>query len=410
MKVTSLAFVFGLFVVATLVFLVPAGRPRQFILAVCNAMFLVSWVPNAASWMTLTAFVLSGYFVAKSVGRIAPSGLRSGLIALYLVLLLTVFLIVKKYQFLTLVLPSKFLSHYLVIVGLSYMLFRQIHFLIDAVEGQIEEFSLWHYLNYQINLFALLAGPIQRYQDFHKSWRSLQPPIGDWFDHTKIVARLFIGVIKVAFVGAVLLRLTEIATIRQLHAARLKDVAAFVVLFYAYPAYVFFNFSGYCDIVIAGANLVGIRLPENFNHPYLARNAIDFWGRWHITLTHWIRDYVFTPLYKSGALRWPGHTRILVYTCYFIAFFLAGIWHGSSWNFVIFGLLHGGAVAAAKMWEEWIIRRRGRAGLREYLKSWPVHVASAALTFNFVCFTFLFFPPGLSQRVQFLLRFMFEKP
>jgi len=161
MKVTSLAFVFGLFVVATLVFLVPAGRPRQFILAVCNAMFLVSWVPNAASWMTLTAFVLSGYFVAKSVGRIAPSGLRSGLIALYLVLLLTVFLIVKKYQFLTLVLPSKFLSHYLVIVGLSYMLFRQIHFLIDAVEGQIEEFSLWHYLNYQINLFALLAGPIQ---------------------------------------------------------------------------------------------------------------------------------------------------------------------------------------------------------------------------------------------------------
>ena len=80
-------------------------------------------------------------------------------------------------------------------------------------------------------------------------------------------------------------------------------------MFYAYPAFVYFNFSGYTDIVIGAGRLFGLGLPENFNRPYLARNTVDFWNRWHITLSTWIRDYVFMASYKWAAARWSVQAR-----------------------------------------------------------------------------------------------------
>ena len=157
--------------------------------------------------------------------------------------------------------------------------------------------------------------------------------------------------------------------------------------------------------MIASASLVGIRLPENFNHPYLARNPIDFWTRWHMSLTNWIRDYVFTPTYKKGVENNIMSPQRWSYVCFFIALFLAGVWHGSTWNFVIFGFLHGCGVSVAKMWEQHIIRKRGRAGMKSYMKSLPVHAISVIGTFNFVCFTLLFFPTNLAERAHFLWHF-----
>jgi alginate O-acetyltransferase complex protein AlgI len=320
---------------------------------------------------------------------------------------LAVFLILKKYQFLGPILPHRILTLNVVIVGLSYMLFRQIHFVVDMAQGQIEQVSLWDYLNYQFNLFGLLAGPIQRYQDFRESWVALHPLADDWSKQLRITARLFTGVVKLALIAPFFLHWAESAYVRQLHVWKPEDVARFAKLFYAYPAYIFFNFSGYCDVVIAGAALVGIRLPENFNHPYFARNMIDYWTRWHMSLTNWIRDYLFTPLYKYGAEKWPTRSKALTYACYFITLTLVGVWHGSTWNFVIFGLLNGVGVMVTKMWEQNIIRRRGRAGLREYLKSPSIHAIAWVMTMNFVCLTLLFFPTG---RARFLYRFVFERP
>ena len=117
-----------------------------------------------------------------------------------------------------------------------------------------------------------------------------------------------------------------------------------MLMLYLYLFYLYMNFSGYCDIVIAGASLVGLRLPENFNQPFLARNILDYWSRWHITLGHWIRDYLFTPFYKAGAERFPAILSAVAVIGYFVAFTLAGIWHGSTWNFLIYGLLHGAAL------------------------------------------------------------------
>jgi D-alanyl-lipoteichoic acid acyltransferase DltB (MBOAT superfamily) len=206
------------------------------------------------------------------------------------------------------------------------------------------------------------------------------------------VLRILVGVIKVAFVAEICLKLA-------LDPPDSAGPWGRVFLFYFYPAYVFFNFAGYCDIVIAAAALAGIRVPENFDRPYLARNMIDFWTRWHRSLTFWIRDYVFTPLYMAIARRAPGWSNNLAFLCYFVALFLAGVWHGSSWNFVVFGVLNGIGVSAAKLWENWIVARSGRKGLRTYLANEPILWTARIATFHFVCLTQVFLRPGSTDNL-----------
>lgn len=409
MNLASLGFIAAFLALAALIFHLPRGRARQFLLAACNIAFLCTWIPNAVSWGVLAVFLLSGYLIAAGAAK-APRDTRSTIVGVYIAALIAAFVVIKKYQFLALFTPATLLGHAISIIGLSYMLFRQIHFIVDVAEEQIVRPTLWDYLNYQLDLFGLLAGPIQRFQMFRDCWDSTEPIVSDRTDILLSFARIFIGVIKVALLGTIFLALANHASMRQLHARHPRDLLYFAALFYCYPAYIYFNFAGYCDIAIAGARLVGMRLPENFNHPYLARNMIDFWTRWHMTLTNWIRDYVFNPLYKRSVELWPAQSRYLAFACYFVALFLAGIWHGSTWNFVAFGLLHGGGVSAAKVWEDIIIQRRGRKGLRAYLSSPVIRGVAIFCTFNFVCFTFLFFPPGLRSRVTFLHRFISERP
>ncbi|HSV15013.1 MAG TPA: MBOAT family O-acyltransferase, partial [Tepidisphaeraceae bacterium] len=356
MTITSASFLAAVMIVAGVIFFLPRGLPRQILLALCNAAFLSLSIPNLSSAIAMAVFVLSGFFVADLVRRIPNHRARPYLLASYLVLLLAAFVTLKEYQFLNFLIPPGTVSRWISLVGLSYILFRQIHYVVDVAEGQIERASLWGYLNYQFDLFALYSGPIQRYQHFTESWGALAPILDDTHLRLRALGRLMLGIIKVAAISTLMLKIADHAASRQLHIRSPRDWVAFAALFYAYPAYIYFNFSGYCDVVIAAAAFVGIDLPENFNHPYLARNAIDFWGRWHMTLTHWIRDYVFTPLYKKGVETNIIRPQRLSYACYFIALFLAGLWHGSTANFAIFGLLHGAGVSVTKMWEEHIIR------------------------------------------------------
>jgi D-alanyl-lipoteichoic acid acyltransferase DltB (MBOAT superfamily) len=130
---------------------------------------------------------------------------------------------------------------------------------------------------------------------------------------------------------------------------------------------------------------------------------IDFWTRWHRTLSFWIRDYLFTPLYIAIARRQPGWAPSLAFVCYFIALFLAGVWHGATWNFVVFGVLNGLGVSAAKVWENAIIARSGRKGLRAYLANQPIRWIACIATIHFVCLTQVFLRPGTEDNVIDLL-------
>ena len=382
MTLASLQALLALLLVSGVFVFLPGVRSRQGLLAACSAAFLWWLMPNAASWAVLGVFVLSGYAVARLLER---RPIR-GLLGLYLLALVASFLVIRRYDFVAAWVPATIAGQAIGVVGISYMLFRQIHFLVDVAQEQIERPSLWTYLNYQLGFLTILSGPIQRFQDFAKDWDALAPRHADAHALQMTFLRLMTGYLKLAFVAPIFLQLDG----RFLGA--LTDstppgagaaIVNFLGTFYAFPAYLYLNFSGYCDIVIAVAAFVGIALPENFDRPYLSRNVIDFWTRFHRTLGLLIRDYLFLPLYKAIAERWPKKADSLAFLCYFIAFFLAGVWHGPTANFVVYGLIQAIGVSAAKLWERRLIKRGGRKGLREYLQSRRIRTVAIVATLHF---------------------------
>jgi len=415
MSVVALEFLVPLLLSAAVFFHIPAARWRQIALAALNSLFLYFCIHQAASWALLGVLVVSGYLVAAAL-KSRPSG---ALLAGYVTALVAVFLVLRKYEILERILPAQIWNSSIETLGLSYLLFRQIHFLVDVMQEQIPEFSLWSYLNYQLNLFGFLSGPIQRYQEFHEHWTRLEPILTSRHEVMRAFMRLLVGVVKFR-ISLMMLNyyngerdwfaypshgyfgdLTQADIPSRMHTLR-----QFAIVFYGYLIYLYFNFSGYCDVVIAGAALLGLKMPENFDRPYLSRNILDYWTRFHRTLGFWIRDYLFTPMYKSLAERWPDRSGTLVYPCYLTAFILAGMWHGSTNNFALFGLLHGVGICAVKGWETILIKTRGRKALKAYLASTAIRVIAIVVTLNFVCFTMLFFPNSSRVAVAVMREFV----
>jgi D-alanyl-lipoteichoic acid acyltransferase DltB (MBOAT superfamily) len=145
---------------------------------------------------------------------------------------------------------------------------------------------------------------------------------------------------------------------------------------YAYALQLYFDFSGYTDIAIGSALLLGIKLPENFNQPYSARNLAEFWRRWHISLSNWLRDYLF--------YAFPGkRTLLMPYVALIVTMVIGGLWHGPSWTFVIWGLLHGIGQAVVRAWQA----VRGSEGSKNPLAI----LLSQFATLQFVCFAWIYF-------------------
>ena len=199
------------------------------------------------------------------------------------------------------------------------------------------------YANYQLLFFTFTAGPIQRYNDFHEYWTARELPASDsretliswnqaldghdqgWVCSRHLAWDLF----------------EKSQTAASCRTPTSDVLERFTVFFYSYPVFMYFNFSGYTDIVVAAARLIGLTLPENFNRPYLARNVIDFWNRWHISLSHWIRDYIFMTFYKVRYRAVSQTGKQLGYGLLFFSLFLSGVWHGSTAGFAVFGAIHG---------------------------------------------------------------------
>jgi alginate O-acetyltransferase complex protein AlgI len=400
MATGSIEFIALLLLLTSGYFYVPSARGRRAVLSACSVGFIAQFLPNLESAAFLAAFLVVGYAVGCRL-RARPD-LR--LFAFYLVVLVAVFGVVQRYAVAELLLGDLIRGHTVVVIGISYMLFRQIHFNVDAMQGQIPQSTLWSYLNYQINFLALVAGPIQRYQEFAHCWNDSKPLFETRHEVLKTYLRIFIGVICVAGISTALLDAHDSmyaalakADPKAAAGAPLATTLKALAVFYLYPVYMYFNFAGYCDIVIGGAALIGIRLPENFDRPYLARNILDFWTRWHQSLGFWVRDYLFTPMYKSLA-EWDSRKApALAFLCYFVAFVVMGIWHGTGLGFLIFGLLHGAGASSAKLWEMYLVRTRGRKGLRQYLQSPGVRFIAILCTLHYFAFSLLFFSNGLEK-------------
>jgi D-alanyl-lipoteichoic acid acyltransferase DltB (MBOAT superfamily) len=373
---------------------------RRVLLSAANIVFLLTLQADLRDCLFFGLFLLGGYGLLCLI-RARPSPIS---LAAFTIITIGALIYLKQYDFLSLFLPRTVLmKHAVVLVGISYMTFKLIHMLTDLYQGHLPDFDLASYLNYQIGFFSLIAGPIQRYADFYDFWVNIDRDLGDRQTGLQHWSRVITGLINLGVFAAIAIWFYGECYARLPRAGTsVKALGMFLGLFYAYPLYVYFNFSGYCDVVIGAAGLLGMKQQENFNQPFRARNLIDFWNRWHISLSMWIRDYVFITSYKWFAERWPKLASKFGYVLLFTALFLAGLWHGSTWNFVVFGIIHGIGVAANQIYADVLKRRLGNAGFRSYLANPWIRRASVVATFHYVCFAFLFFTPGLGKTLGLL--------
>jgi alginate O-acetyltransferase complex protein AlgI len=360
-----------------------------------NLTFIWSFSESVASLLPFTGFLGLGYF-AQAAARNRPQLAGAAAISL----ILCAFIWLKRYSFVpqSALLPTGYLT-----IGLSYVFFRVMHLVIDAAQGGTRPIGVLPYLNYTLNFPAFISGPIQRREDYEAS-ANLPLDIGDigtsaW--------RMVLGAFKVIILSAAL-HTWQHSLIEGLAATsnvmeRAVDGSLIVVL---YALFLYANFSGYTDFVIGVARLFRLRLPENFDRPFAAVNFIEFWSRWHITLSQWLRSYVFNPLLmnwmrRSKTARSKQYPAIVAF---FVTFFLVGAWHGQTTEFLFFGLLQGGGVAGNRLYQVWMARWLGRPGYSR-LGANPLYKAvSRGLTFTWFSFTLLWFWASWSQITLFAER------
>ncbi len=277
----------------------------------------------------------------------------------------------------------------LVWLGFSYVAFRLIHTLRDRQTGILPDLTLREYVVYVLFFPAYVSGPIDRAERFVADFRQL-PQIkgldaGRWLVGGQ---RIFVGMFK-KFVIADSLAL-GISLTPEL-AAQTQAPGWLWLLLYGYALRLFFDFSGYTDIAIGLGVLFGIRLPENFIRPYFATNITAFWQRWHITLSDWARFYVFSPLSRSLLRRKPRPSKaLIIFLSQMSTMLVIGLWHGVTWNFIIWGAWHGVALFAHKQWSD--KTRRWYNGLND--KPWQKRGWTAVtwlLTFNYVALGWVWF-------------------
>ncbi len=282
-------------------------------------------------------------------------------------------------------------------LGISYIIFRILHTLRDRLGGQLPVVSLQEYVTYIFFYPALTAGPIDRLERFTKDLRGpLQLTQDDWIF---VARRLGLGLFK-KFVLADSLALMAL---NAQNSSQVQSSGWAWILLYAYSLQIFLDFSGYTDIAIGLAGMVGIRLPENFNQPYLRQNITQYWNNWHITLTMWFRAYFFNPLTRTLRLRqFPIWSVILI--TQLATMTLIGLWHGVTVNFVIWGLWHGLGLFVHNRWQD-TFRARVAEWTATPIRQNALNTLGIFLTFNYVALGWVWFvlpTPALS--LQFFAR------
>jgi D-alanyl-lipoteichoic acid acyltransferase DltB (MBOAT superfamily) len=382
---------FGL-VVAILANLNQSPRWRSAVLLVASIVFLGLLSPGVMQVAPLAGFLLLGYLGYAATRR---SGGKQAAVSIGAVVI--AYLWLKKYAFLP---HGLFLNFPYLALGLSYIFFRVLHLIIESEDAESPKPGLAGYVAYTLNFTTLVSGPIQRYNEFAADLFA-EDPIGlDIGVIATQLERIIRGFFKVN-VLALLLNIVHNDALSALtrHGVSSGKLLAAFELVTLYPFFLYCNFSGYIDIVIALARLMRIRLPENFDRPFSASSFIDFWNRWHITLSLWLRTYVYNPLLIHLSRRFvaPSLQSPFAVLSLFVTFFLVGIWHGRTSEFALFGVLQGGGVAVNLMWQLFLIARMGRKRYRA-LSNGPVYEAvGRGLTFTWFAFTLSWFWADWSQ-------------
>ena len=376
MNVPSPEFLAFAAVAAALLALSRRARWRRFVLFVANLAFLATFARGALSLVPFAGFLAAGYLAMKICAA------RKDRPTLYacLAVLVAGFCWIKGYAFVphAALLPDVFVT-----VGLSYVFFRVLSVVVDASQDALPHpIGVAGYVNYALNFTTLVAGPIQFYRPFVRDEVD-DPPAVTRSAAARACERIVAGFLKVVVLSPVLLYAHQ----RAIAAASLPLILAM------YPIYLYVNFSGYTDVAIGTARFLRLELPENFDYPFLARGYIEFWNRWHMSLSAWFKTYVYSPMLLWSMRRFPGRRveAALGVAAYFATFFLVGIWHGQTWTFVVFGLLNGAGVSGNKIYQLAMDSAMGKTRHRSLMAKTWYQAACAGATFLWFALTLVFF-------------------
>ena len=261
-------------------------------------------------------------------------------------------------------------------IGISFYTFQMISYIVDVYRGDVKaQPSFLRFIMYVSMYFQLVAGPIVRYSDV--AWE-IDHRTANANDISHGITRFCIGLLKKVAVANVAGSLLE-----QYMDGDLTKVTVLGSWFGAvlFMLQIYYDFSGYSDMAIGLGLMFGFHFVENFNYPYIAKTATEFWRRWHISLSSFLRDYLYIPLGGNRSHAWRN---------LFVVWFATGLWHGASWNFILWGLFFGVLIALERL------------GLRNLLEKLPGFISHFYLLFVVLISWVIFYFTDLSRAAQYL--------
>ena len=275
-------------------------------------------------------------------------------------------------------------------IGISYLAFRCSRLVLEIRNGAVKKPSFLEYVNFAFFLPTMPVGPINTYANFRRGFTErYEVPVG------RAALRILVGAVKYEFLANLCNQLTYSGLLLDDHPHHWIDLPVAMLFYYLY---LYLNFSGFCDMAIGTAGLMGIPVPENFDNPFAARNVKDFWNRWHITLSVWMRDVVFSPLSKflvtKMGIQLADHAIALTIT---IVFLLVGVWHGCGWNFAVYGAVHALGVVANHYYTIFLKKKLGRDRFKAYNENQWIRAVAVVLTFCYCGASLIFFANTFPQ-------------
>jgi alginate O-acetyltransferase complex protein AlgI len=394
MLFNSPSFLFVFLPVAMLAALLPNGRPRIYGLLTISCIFYL-WSEPRFFWVALAStffdlFAVQRMNEAKS-RPLARFWLTAAVVSNIGILFYYKYLIFFSHGFNTLLEAVGATSrvsilHIALPIAVSFIVFEKITYIVDVWRGRAKpEHRYLYYMTYVFLFPKLMAGPIIKYHEIDYQLHTVRED-RRWINMRAGLQRFMLGVFKKVILADTLAEVAD--KVFAVPNDQIGFSSAWLgTLFFALQIYL--DFSSYSDMAIGLARMYGFTLRENFNYPYVSQNITEFWRRWHISLSTWIKEYLYIPL---GGNR-GGVARMYINLC--ICFLLSGLWHGANWTFVVWGLFHGIFLVLDKAF--WIKTSRHLP---------PVF--NVLLTFFLVCISWVFFRATSFEQAWAFLGAMFD--
>lgn len=301
------------------------------------------------------------------------------------------------------------LKNILLPLGISFFTFQQISFLADTYRGELDTVSFLDYALFVSFFPQLIAGPIVIHEEMLPQFARIGKDDRCKEEKTELFTKgiyvFVLGLSKKVLLADTFGRAVDLA---YGNVAGINGLESFLTVFF-YSLQLYFDFSGYCDMAKGIAGMFGMKIANNFDSPYKAVNIVDFWKRWHITLSRFFTKNIYIPLggNRKGEMR--------MYLNYFIVFFLSGIWHGAGWNFILWGLMHGVLYVLTKGWTK---RKTHIVDESEdeknsifiFIRKKIVKAVFCVLTFLYVSVAWVYFRASSVEQGTMLLSNLFTKP